>query len=1176
MAPGTMNSLLSVIPIVARRVGANARLLIAVIVGAILAAALMSTTAIYTDAIRDLGLTYAIRQAGIEKVNISVTSSSHLSLEEAYRADQETIESAAKKSIGSLLSRPITAMGRSETFYPTPPGQPVAEAEDRPRANFQFVTNIEEEIKTAEGRLPADAAFAQGQSLNVQVALGGETARRLGVGVGDRFDLHPFRDPTREPVHITVVGIIDPKDADDVFWFGADDLFSYPREGFETLLFFVTEKTYFKAIGPYLPPMTTDYGRFVYLQTGAMNARNADRIREAVIDFDQAISSGVERTSVSTELPDVLATFDEKLFFTRIPLLVLVLQIAAIVLYYLFMVSTMLVERQSAEIALLKSRGATTAQVMQIYVIEGLGILGIGLAAGPPLAALIISFLGRTPPFTDLSGGTNLHVRLSPDAYLWALGGAVLAFATLLWPAYQATRRTMVQQRTASARPPKQPFFTRYYLDLVLVGIGALLFYQLDRSGQFVSKSIAGEDSIDPVTLMTPAFFILTVGIFFLRLFPIVLRILAWFVARAQGTSILIGMWQLVRNPVHYSRLVLLLMLATAVGMFTASFGATLEKSYTDRASYQSGGKLQLANMQRATTISGPSNLTDELREQLGASEATPLLRTTAAEGATTNRFGFDLLGIDPATFADVAYFREDFADASLSTLLDELASGPAEAEAIAIPPGTRWLGLWMTPTSLQGRSGLDIKVRDATGRYFVYNLGPDYNVAFGPGVTPTPTPPDLKLGWNFLVADMSKPVGQGRSSGFGAFFQFVPNSNVEYAATPPQEPLTIISIAVRFIDAVSRVSLTTGAVHLDDLLASTDETLPGNLATERLISDADKKAQPFTNFTVLTDFSPDKWEPIQGILPVKLADEASASRLGTSEATLLQWRPIITSPPQVPPTHGLRPKAGEGRIPVLISEGYLEQRKLSIGAELTIGTGNNYFDVTIVDSYKLFPTLKDPRKEASMVIDLNQLLRAMNGNPRGNITYVNEAWLTDGPDSLKTFQELQNAGKLGASYVSFTELRTAQKKDPLVAAGWEGILFISFAAILILSAIGFLIYSYLTAQSRTLEFAVLRTMGFSRGQIAIVVGFEQIFIISLGMIAGTLMGLRLGSLMIRYMGLTETGEEVLPPLALHVSWLTVGSAWLVLGLVFLVTTGVVVLLYSRLALHRVLRIGEA
>src|SRR5262249_46543379 len=158
---------------------------------------------------------------------------------------------------------------------------------------------------------------------------------------------------------------------------------------------------------------------------------------------------------------------------------------------------------------------------------------------------------------------------------------------------------------------------------------------------------------------------------------------------------------------------------------------------------------------------------------------------------------------------------------------------------------------------------------------------------------------------------------------------------------------------------------------------------------------------------------------------------------------------------------------------------------------------------------------------------------------------------------------------------VSFDDLRTAQQKDPLVAAGWQGILFISFAAILLLSAIGFLIYSYLTAQKRTLEFAVLRTMGFSRRQIATVVGFEQAFVIGLGMIAGPALGLRLGSLMIRYMGVTETGNQVLPPMPLHVDWLTILTAWLVLAGVFALTTGVVIALYARLALHRVLRIGE-
>ena len=45
----------------------------------------------------------------------------------------------------------------------------------------------------------------------------------------------------------------------------------------------------------------------------------------------------------------------------------------------------------------------------------------------------------------------------------------------------------------------------------------------------------------------------------------------------------------MVRSPLHYSRLILLLLLATSVGMFAAGFRATLEQSYSDRAAYQSG-----------------------------------------------------------------------------------------------------------------------------------------------------------------------------------------------------------------------------------------------------------------------------------------------------------------------------------------------------------------------------------------------------------------------------------------------------------------------------------------------------------------------------------------------------------------------------------------------------------
>ena len=91
-----MSTLLSVIPIVVRRVAANAPLLAAVVIGAVLAAALMSTTSIYTDAIRDLGLSYAIRQRGPDKINIAVRTNTRSSLQDGYEKDRDFIDGAAR------------------------------------------------------------------------------------------------------------------------------------------------------------------------------------------------------------------------------------------------------------------------------------------------------------------------------------------------------------------------------------------------------------------------------------------------------------------------------------------------------------------------------------------------------------------------------------------------------------------------------------------------------------------------------------------------------------------------------------------------------------------------------------------------------------------------------------------------------------------------------------------------------------------------------------------------------------------------------------------------------------------------------------------------------------------------------------------------------------------------
>jgi ABC-type antimicrobial peptide transport system permease subunit len=1142
-----MSTLLSVIPIVVRRVAANGRLLAAVVIGAVLAAALMSTTSIYTDAIRDLGLSYAIRQRGPDKINMKVASNSRSSLQEGYEKDRDFIDGAARNAFGPLIKVKPTETGLSQTFFPTPPGGSVSPAETRPRSNLQFWSNLEPHVRVVEGRMPRDTgpASINDPAPQIEAALGGATARRLNVKAGDRFDLHPFWTET-EPVHLTVVGIIDPIDANDPYFLGSKDAFEFVTSNWDTYPFFVTQATYFGAVAGYLPNMTSDVALLYYLNTSPVDARNAKTVRENIRGFGRTLEANVQRTTIMTDLPDVLETFDQKLFFTRIPLLVLVLQIAGIVMYYLFMVSTMLVERQQSEISLFKSRGATTAQVMQIYVIEGLVILLIAMALGPPLAAFVIGLLGRTPPFTDLSGGANLSVHLSAAAYLWALSGAVLAYLMLLVPAYKATSTTVVQQRTASARPPREAAFTRYYIDLVLVALGGVLFYQLNRTGALHTDKLIGEQSIDPVKLLTPAFFILTVGIVFLRLFPLVLRGLAWVVARLQGTAVLIGMWQLVRNPTHYSRLVLLLMLATAVGMFAASFGATLDRSYADRAAYQSGSQLRVSEIRR-TPSNGPGQLAESIKQQTGAEHASAVLRLSGSQGTGITRNEFAILGVDSATFADVGYFRDDFAAASLRSLMAKIAPSEALKTGPSIPANTRTVGIWVNPVDLKGRVGIDLYLRDSFGRYMTVALGPEGGVEL---------PPE----WSFLTGDVTR-VAPGGLLG-----------NMQFGNTPPTGPFEVVSLSVRF---VTRVSAVQGTVQLDGLQYFDGPPTPAGVPPPGPAFTSPAVVR-FPNWQMVADFeTTEAWEPMQGMLPVRLNDSVRTVPSGPMNAIELTWRPVQGNAP----THGLRPRLStrDEALPVVASDGFLKTAGLKVGDVTPVFLNGTFFSMRIEGTFSLFPTLQDPRERPAVVADLQRLQQQINLGTRSSSAYPDEVWLggVDAAGIAKARELVAPNSPTTAKAVSLDELRESQKKDPLVAAGWQGILFLSFAAILILSAIGFLIYSYLTAQKRTLEFAVLRTMGFSRFQIATVVGFEQCFVIGLGMLAGSLMGLRLGSLMINYMGVTETGDSVLPPMALHVSWLTAATALAVLGSVFFATIGVVVLMYSRLALHRVLRIGE-
>ena len=1110
----------------------NWRLLSSVVLGTMIAGAILSATIIYSDAIRDLGLDFALEQRDPTKLDVTVSRSTQTVSSSDYQRSEEVVNRAVTSALSGTFAG-LVREGSSATFYPVDPGAlPDLRDDTRPRGNLLFRSDLEPHVRIIEGALPQPVP--PDYDLPVPAAIGLQTAELNGLALGDTVDLYPFWDNEAAPLTIIIVGIIEALDPGDRYWSGDPNAIDAPARSWETYLVHIPESTFFGLLPARFPQIVADYNGYYEVDLETVDARNAVPIADALAGLARNLNATEERTSSRTELIEVLRTFDEKLFFTRIPLFVLLLQIGGIVAYYLVMVSTMLTERQTAEIATLRSRGATTGQLLAQYGIEGVILAAVALVTGPPIAAAVISALGPTPAFAALSDGGPLEVRISVQSFVLAGIGALIAFGALVIPAWFATRTTVVEFKRSSARPKPTPAFLRYYLDVALVLVVALVFWRLSQQDQLFTESLFGETQADPFLLATPAVFMVTVGIVFLRIFPLLLGMIGWLVGWTRSVAAVVSVRSLVRNPTHYTRLVLLLMFATGVGTFGATFSATLDRSYTERADYEVGADV------RALDLHGIEGSNQALLEAVAAVPADASMGVIRVGGSLEANGRFEraeVIGVQPDKFSDIAFWRDDFSTTSLGDITATLvANEPPLREGIALPAGAQQIGIWVKAPDLRGGVSLTIALRGADG------IQGEYQLAFV-----RPSDPVAEE-WLFY----STSLLQQRS-----------RNGRPLVAEPLVRPITVESI---LISTSSSIAAADGTVLFGPLI-TTDAAVPPETDVAGISSES------FANGQLVTHFTDPRYEPIGGQRSLPSGDqllESTDAPPGVDSAARLQW----SAGQRAPRLHGIRERLDPTPVQFYVSSEAAERLELRPGDAVGFWAFSRFHEGLFAGTFDLFPTyLVGERSEALVLVNANRLIQSAEAAQSDHPSRFTEFWLATS-DRDATVETL---AALGAATIHDAESTLLeQQEDPLVAAGWNGILAISFGAVLLLSAIGFIVYSYLSAQQRGLEFAILRTLGFSRVQVFTVVFVEQSFIVIAGMGLGTIVGFQIGRIMMDFLGTNERGDNVLPPFLLAVSWPEIFAVWGILGAVFVVTIAAVVLLYLRLAVHRALRIGDA
>lgn len=1148
-----------------RRIATAWRLELVLFLGILLSVALLSSSVVFSDLLAEAALRRTLREAEASDVNFWVRI--FVNLEEPTIAAQRA--SIYERSLDLVDERvtqvfdPYVAdrahLLETSTFFYTGDARFELEQDARPRGRIQFMTRLFDEDRSTllEGRWPAEPARVSGQPATaglwrpLEVALEKQGAEMVDITLGEVLSVHPATGNTEHKIiDVRVVGIFQRNEPENDFWFGRQHNFANHNGDWPTVPMFTTEAGILQQVATEYPGIYSNVTWIYDLDRQGLSFDEVDEIQQSIRLMRRDVVSLMDNSTVSLKLDRLLDEYSEQLVLSRIPLYLMVFLVVGILAYYLALVSALTIRSRSAEIAMLKSRGATTPQVGLMVFVEGLLLAVPAVVVGTLLAAPVAGLLGSL--FFDVQRDGILIV-LSSRAFLLGAGGALLSVVVLTLSTLVAARQGIVEFRQAGARPARAPLLHRYYLDFLLLALIGLIWWQIQSRSSFLLRPVGrGELEIDFTLLLGPVLGLLALGLIVLRFFPLAVALLARLIEPIGPVWLVQGMRRVGRDPIAPGSLVVLLMLATALGVIGSAFGSTLERSQEDRARYQVGADVRIhhnGNRQPVATL----GLDDrELQEVPGLRtvEVSRLTGNLLTQGFSSERF--DLLAVDTSRFHRVAWFRPDFAADSASGGLGELM------RAIQPPPGLNRPSsnglrrqpaeLQISPAALTGGGGGILLPADATGLSLWANPGqPGARLAVGARLRDS-------SGYTFDAI-----IGQPGDPGWQNITGDIEPQRTRSNRAPPsvEPPFTLVNIQV-----FSRFGISDpGVLFLDDLSAITPDG-------EVLVEDF----QSLANWRVAEDYT----RPGLYALETSQAVSRPNDRTQGQQSAAYSWAPGGVS------LRAIRPGPPDRPVAAIVSPQILELADIQVGDTIGIATSNLAFPIRVAAVADYFPTL-DPRDRPFIVLDLEALNFYNDRLGRRPGPGPNEVWAAVPPGTgnetaaVELLSEtLTGMGVTVDDSLLATEEITRRVEQPLANASWGGLLALMFLALVLASASGVVLFSYVDTGERRTEFALLRTLGTSAGQLNGMVWFNLLLMVICGVALGTWAGQQIGATLLPVLEVSEGGVRVTPPMALQTNWLTLAVAYLALAAVAVANVLWLAWFTTRLNIQQVLRAGEA
>jgi putative ABC transport system permease protein len=489
-----------------------------------------------------------------------------------------------------------------------------------------------------------------------------QTASNLHVTVGDMVTIQRVGLPA---VQVKIAGVVDLPNADSLFQAVGVPAGAAPQAPPDNVLVLPADQWH-----QVFDPQTAVRPDSVHQQFHVRITRNLPTDPSSAFVFVQQQANNLEAriagsAIVGNNLAARLDSVRKDALYALVLFLFLGLPGALLVMLLTMAVAASGTERRRQEQALLRTRGAATAQILGLAVLEAM-IVGIGgVAFGIGLAAIAASMIASVSLFA------------STTTILWtlnaSLAGLMLAVVAVLYPAWTQARHETVMAARAVVGRGRKPLWRRIYLDVILLAVSALIFWRTASTGYQVVLSPEGvpETSVAYETFLAPLCLWVGVALLAMRLCGGGLehgrRVLATLLRPIAHKLSGIVSASLGRQHLRVARGVVLVALAFSFATSTAVFNTTYNAQARVDAELTNGSDVTVTG----SSTFAPGSRLAQLKALPGVAAIQPMRHRFAYVGNDLQ----DLYGINPAHIGEAtnmsnAFFANGNAQATLAALV--------------------------------------------------------------------------------------------------------------------------------------------------------------------------------------------------------------------------------------------------------------------------------------------------------------------------------------------------------------------------------------------------------------------------------------------------------------------------------------------------------------------------